>query len=120
MNFASSLKRDVKSPLSFFFTNVEILGHPTYDKGRDSCALTISLWSLLPDDITLDKVQLKVAGVDDGPIKDLTFTKSGETVLKPGKNKLVVSTNVSHAMQHYSTHPRTNLLPSLSSPVNTK
>jgi hypothetical protein len=120
LNLASSLKSDVKSPLSFFFTNVELLGNPTYEKGRDSCAVTISLWSLLPDDITLDKVQLKVAGIDDGPIKDLTFTKSGETVLKPGKNKLVVNTNVRYAMQHYSAHLRTNFSSSLSSRVDTK
>ncbi len=95
LSLASSLKSDVKSPLSFFFTSIELSGNPTYERGRDSCSLTISLWSLLPEEITLDTLQLKVAGVDDGPIKDLTFTKSGETVINPGKNKLIVHSNAS-------------------------
>lgn len=99
LSLASSLKSDVKSPLSFFFTNVELSGHPAYEKGRDSCSLTISLWSLLPEDITLDKVELKVAGVDDGPIKDLTFSKSGKTVIKPGKSELTVHSNASPAIK---------------------
>lgn len=94
-DLASSLRSDVRSPLSLFFTNIDLLETPIYDEGRDRCSLSIGIWSLLPDDIALDKVQLKVSGVDEGPIKDLTFENSGKVVLKPGKNKLSVYTNVS-------------------------
>ncbi len=93
-DLASSLRSDVRSPLSLFFTNVDILGAPSYEEGRDGCSVSIGIWSLLPDDITLDKVQLKVSGVDEGPIRDLTFENKGAVVLKPGKNKLSVYTNV--------------------------
>lgn len=92
---ASSLRTDVRSPLSLFFTNIDVLGTPSYEEGRDGCSVDIGVWSLLPDDIKLDKIQLKVSGVDEGPIKDLTFTNKGDVLLKPGKNKLSVYTNVS-------------------------
>ncbi|KAJ2973189.1 hypothetical protein NQ176_g6751 [Zarea fungicola] len=107
-NLASSLRSDVRSPLSLFFTNVELLGTPVYDEGRDRCSITISLWSLLPDDITLDRILLKVSGVDEGPIKDLTFESKGDVILKPGKNKLTVSNNSvipgKYKVNHFGLH----------------
>lgn len=105
---ASSLRTDVRSPLSLFFTNIDLLGTPEYEDGRDGCSITIGLWSLLPDDITLDKIQLKVSGVDEGPIKDLTFENKGSVVLKPGKNELSVHTNSvipgKYKVNHFGLH----------------
>ncbi|OAA76821.1 TMEM1 family protein [Akanthomyces lecanii RCEF 1005] len=107
-DLASSLRSDVRSPLSLFFTNVDILGAPSYEEGRDGCSVSIGIWSLLPDDITLDKVQLKVSGVDEGPIRDLTFENKGAVVLKPGKNKLSVYTNSvipgKYKVNHFGLH----------------
>ncbi|OAR02718.1 hypothetical protein LLEC1_03349, partial [Akanthomyces lecanii] len=107
-DLASSLRSDVRSPLSLFFTNVDILGAPSYVEGRDGCSVSIGIWSLLPDDIILDKVQLKVSGVDEGPIRDLTFENKGAEVLKPGKNKLSVYTNSvipgKYKVNHFGLH----------------
>ncbi|KAF1729768.1 Trafficking protein particle complex subunit 10 [Beauveria bassiana] len=107
-DLASSLRSDVRSPLPLFFTNIDILGTPKYEEGRDGCAVSIGIWSLLPDDITLDKVQLKVSGVDEGPVKDLTFANKGAVVLKPGKNKLSVYTNSviagKYKVNHFGLH----------------
>lgn len=107
-DLASSLRSDVRSPLSLFFTNIEILGTPHYEEGRDGSRVSIGIWSLLPDDITLDKIQLKVSGVDAGPIKDLVFANKGAVVLKPGKNKISVYTNSvlagKYKVNHFGLH----------------
>ncbi|KAJ3474987.1 hypothetical protein NLG97_g9621 [Lecanicillium saksenae] len=107
-DLASGLRSDVRSPLSLFFTNIILLGTPSYEDGRDGCSIDIAIWSLLPDDVTLDKVQLKVSGVDEGPIKDLTFDNKGAVVLKPGKNKLSVYTNSvipgKYKVNHFGLH----------------
>ncbi|KAM3504966.1 hypothetical protein MY11210_008147 [Beauveria gryllotalpidicola] len=107
-DLASSLRSDVRSPLSLFFTDIDILGTPNYEEGRDGCAVSIGIWSLLPDDITLDRVHLKVSGVDEGPVKDLTFANKGAVVLKPGKNKLSVYTNSviagKYKVNHFGLH----------------
>ncbi|OAA59932.1 TMEM1 family protein [Cordyceps fumosorosea ARSEF 2679] len=105
---ASSLRSDVRSPLSLFFTKVEILGTPNYEDGRDGSSVSIGIWSLLPDDLHLDKIQLKVSGVDAGPIKELTFANKDPVVLKPGKNKLSVYTNSvlagKYKVNHFGLH----------------
>lgn len=119
-DLASSLRSDVRSPLSLFFTNVELLGTPVYDEGRDRCSITIGVWSLLPDDITLDRILLKVSGVDEGPIKDLTFESKGDVILKPGKNKLSVSNNVSFAIYNRVECTAANAVSSLLFQVNTR
>ncbi|TQW00928.1 TMEM1 family protein [Cordyceps javanica] len=127
-DLASSLRSDVRSPLSLFFTNIDILGTPQYEDGRDGSSISIGIWSLLPDDISLDKVQLKVSGVDAGPIKDLTFENRDTVVLKPGRNKISVYTNSviagkykvnhfglhsSHIFLHYDADVNTSQTPDL-------
>ncbi|KAH7150245.1 trafficking protein particle complex subunit 10 [Dactylonectria estremocensis] len=89
-DLASSLPSQVKVHLSNFFTNIELAGAPEYHDGEDSCSLTISLRSLLPDEIKLDGVSLRVSATENGPIKELRFGKREDIVLNPGQNSIKV------------------------------
>ncbi|KAL3954309.1 hypothetical protein ACCO45_012265 [Purpureocillium lilacinum] len=90
---AKGLKTDVKVPLASFFTGVRLSGAPQYQEGRDTCSLSIFLYSLLPDTITIDGAKMKVACVDGGPSRELIFETSSELTLAPGKNSITVHCN---------------------------
>lgn len=95
---AKGLKTDVKVPLASFFTGVRLSGAPQYQEGRDTCSLSIFLYSLLPDTITIDGAKMKVACVDGGPSRELIFETSSELTLAPGKNSITVHCNVSQSL----------------------
>ncbi|KPM44420.1 hypothetical protein AK830_g2128 [Neonectria ditissima] len=87
-DLASSLSSQVKVHLSNFFTDIELAGAPEYYDNEDRCSLTINLRSLLPDDIKLDSVSLRVSATESGPIKELRFAKREDIVLSPGPNSI--------------------------------
>ncbi|KAF4984132.1 hypothetical protein FZEAL_625 [Fusarium zealandicum] len=89
-DLASSLSSQVKVHLSNFFTDIELAGPPEYYENEDKCCLTINLWSLLPDDIKLDGVAVRVSVAKNGPAKELRFARHEEVVLSPGKNSIKV------------------------------
>ncbi|KAF4454487.1 hypothetical protein F53441_2991 [Fusarium austroafricanum] len=89
-DLASSLSSQVKVHLSNFFTNIELAGAPEYYENEDKCSLTINLWSLLPDDIKLDGVDVRVTASESGPTRELHFSQKGDTVLHPGQNSVKV------------------------------
>lgn len=90
-----TLPSEVKLPLASVITNVQLDGPPMYRDRRDTCSLTVALHSLLPTDMTIDAAQLKVASIDSGPCKELTFEKTGPFVLSSGKNRITLDCNVS-------------------------
>ncbi|KAF7541541.1 hypothetical protein G7Z17_g11940 [Cylindrodendrum hubeiense] len=89
-DLASSLPSQVKVHLSNFFTNIELAGAPEYYENEDRCSLTINLRSLLPDEIKLDGVSLRISAIENGPVKELRFGKREDIVLNPGKNSIKV------------------------------
>ncbi|KAJ4269909.1 hypothetical protein NW762_001580 [Fusarium torreyae] len=89
-DLASSLSSQVKVHLSNFFTNIELAGAPEYFEGEDKCSLTINLWSLLPDDINLDGIEVRVTASENGPTKELHFSRKESVVLHPGQNSIKV------------------------------
>ncbi|KAF4455126.1 Trafficking particle complex subunit 10, partial [Fusarium albosuccineum] len=89
-DLASSLSSQIKVHLSNFFTNIELAGPPEYYEDEDRCCLTVSLWSLLPDDIKLDGVVLRASASDNGPAKELRFSRKQDVVLSPGQNNIQV------------------------------
>lgn len=91
---ASPLPSEVKVPLDNFFTNIEVVGPPEYHDQRDSCSISISVWSLLPDDIVLDGITLK-ASCERGACREINFEKTGEVVVTPGRNVLTADCTVS-------------------------
>ncbi|KAF5021565.1 hypothetical protein F66182_6394 [Fusarium sp. NRRL 66182] len=94
-DLASSLSSQVKVHLSNFFTNIELAGAPEYFDNEDKCSLTINLWSLLPDDIKLDGIEVRATASESGPTKELHFSGEGDVVLHPGQNSVKVeSTSV--------------------------
>lgn len=90
-----SLATEAKVPLANFFTRLELTGPPLYREGRDSCSLTFKLWSLLPEEITIDRIYMKMTSVGGGPSKEVAFDQKKEVVLKPGRNTVTVECNVS-------------------------
>ncbi|KAF4953475.1 hypothetical protein FSARC_12365 [Fusarium sarcochroum] len=89
-DLASSLSSQVKVHLSNFFTNIELAGAPEYFDEEDKCSLAISLWSLLPDDINLDGIEVRVSASENGPTKELHFSRKEGVVLHPGQNSIKV------------------------------
>ncbi|KND89991.1 Trafficking protein particle complex subunit 10, partial [Tolypocladium ophioglossoides CBS 100239] len=92
-SLAKTLATEVKVPLANFFTNIQLAGAPRYHDRRDTCSLTITLHSLLPEEITLDTAKIKITCTDGGPCRDLVFEKKGQLVLAPGKNSIVMDCN---------------------------
>ncbi|KFA62582.1 hypothetical protein S40285_05810 [Stachybotrys chlorohalonatus IBT 40285] len=88
-----SLATEAKVPLANFFTRLELTGPPLYREGRDSCSLTFKLWSLLPEEITIDRIYMKMTSVGGGPSKEVAFDQKKEVVLKPGRNTVTVECN---------------------------
>ncbi|KAJ4187475.1 hypothetical protein NW755_006965 [Fusarium falciforme] len=89
-DLASSLSSQVKVHLSNFFTDIELAGAPEYFEDEDKCCLTINLWSLLPDEIKLDAVVVRVSSSENGPAKELRFSRKEDIVLNPGMNSIKV------------------------------
>ncbi|KAK2612652.1 hypothetical protein QQS21_001268 [Conoideocrella luteorostrata] len=92
-SLTEELSSEVKVILANFFMDIRLDGSPEYHDQRDSCSLKFSLQSLLPEEITLDVVKLRVACVDGGPCRDINFEAEGMIVVKPGKNTISVKTN---------------------------
>lgn len=91
---SSSLKNDAKAPIVSFFDKVQLIGTPTYDDDRDSCNITVSLHSLLPDDLLVDHIKLHATNTDDSAvIREVLFESTSSTTLKPGKNTFEVKCN---------------------------
>ena len=94
-SLAKTLATEVKVPLANFFTDIQLAGPPLYHDRRDACSLSITLYSLLPEEITLDAAKLKITCIDGGPCRELVFESKGQLLLIPGKNRISVDCNVS-------------------------
>ncbi|KAJ6445143.1 TMEM1 family protein [Purpureocillium lavendulum] len=103
---AKGLKTDVKVPLANFFTNVELSEAPQYEQDKDTCFLSVSLYSLLPDKIAIDAAKIKVACIDGGPCRELVFETKGEVAFAPGQNSVMLYCNSvvpgSYRISHFS------------------
>ncbi|KAG6000327.1 hypothetical protein E4U21_005605 [Claviceps maximensis] len=87
------LPSEVKATLSNLFMDVKLVGSPEYHDGSDSCSLTISLRSLLPEEMKLDAAKLSITCIDGGPCREINFEAVGESVIVPGKNTISFKTN---------------------------
>ncbi|GAO20051.1 hypothetical protein UVI_02049440 [Ustilaginoidea virens] len=92
-SLTKELSSELKVTLANFFMNVELEGCPEYHDGQDSCSLSISLRSLLPEEITVDTVKLRVTCVDGGPCREVNFEAKGDVVIVPGQNVISVKTH---------------------------
>lgn len=92
---ARTLRSEVRVPLANFFADVRLSGAPEYLDGRDSFFLTVLLYSLLPERLTVDTARVKVTCLDGGPCRELVLENKEGLVLSPGRNGVTVGCNVS-------------------------
>jgi hypothetical protein len=90
-----TLSNEMRVPLSNFMTSIEVVGTPEYDEGRDSLAIQVMLNSLLVDDLTIDIASVHIATSSSNPPKEIWLKQEGPIIIRPGKNKLQVKSNVS-------------------------
>lgn len=89
------LSEEIRLPLSSFFSGVEVDGAPEYHRGRDSFSLHLKLTSLLVDSFTADMVRARIVGQISGTQREVWLELSSPAVIKPGKNRLKLDSNVS-------------------------
>ncbi|KAH7312636.1 trafficking protein particle complex subunit 10 [Stachybotrys elegans] len=104
LSYAQSLSSEAKVPLANFFTRIELTGAPVYHDGRDSCTLSFKLWSLLPEEMAVDRVLLKLTTVDGGPCKEIVFEKKANIRIVPGNNTVQVDCNSIVPSKYVVTH----------------
>ncbi|KAK1985254.1 hypothetical protein LZ30DRAFT_709038 [Colletotrichum cereale] len=97
LSAAKTLSNEVRVPLGHLFTQVEIVGPPEYHKGRDCFSLTVKLYSLLMDDLSLEKATIRLSRTTPGGAKEVWLHTSEPAILRPGANRLLLTgtTNVS-------------------------
>ncbi|KAF9870654.1 tmem1 family protein [Colletotrichum karsti] len=97
LSVAATLSNEVRVPLNHMFTQVEVVGTPEYHDGKDRFSLTITLRSLLVDELKVEKGTLRLTRTIPGGTKEVSLQTSETSILKPGVNKLhfVSTTNVS-------------------------
>lgn len=99
LKLVGQLSNEIKVPLVDFFASIELVGAPEYPEGRDSCSLSIAMHSLLPEQLTLSGVSLRVVSADNGPCKEIVFSAPGEIIISPGHNRLAIHCNVSGVLK---------------------
>jgi trafficking protein particle complex subunit 10 len=87
--------KEVRVPLSQFFTNVQVEDSPQYHEAQDSFSLNLSLWSLLPDSFEINHATLRMTSTTGAAVKDITLETSKKCILKPGQNMITVDSKVS-------------------------
>ncbi|PFH59858.1 hypothetical protein XA68_11778 [Ophiocordyceps unilateralis] len=87
---AESLPSETKVTLASLFTDVQLAEPPRYEDGRDACFVSVTLFSLLPQDMVAEAAKMVATSIDDGPCKAITFEKRGQFRLMPGQNKVTL------------------------------
>ncbi|KAK2027807.1 hypothetical protein LX32DRAFT_563581 [Colletotrichum zoysiae] len=100
LSVAKTLSNEVRVPLGHLFTQVEVVGPPEYHNGRDCFSLTVKLYSLLMDDLSLEKATIRLSRTTPGGAKEVWLHTSEPNILKPGVNKLLL-TSTTNVSGHY-------------------
>lgn len=90
-----TMAKEVRVPLSNFFSSVEVDKTPEYHDGKDSFSITLKLSSLLVDTLPIEKARVRMVGQIAGTQREVWLESSSPATIKPGKNKLKLATNVS-------------------------
>lgn len=96
-DLASNLTSQVKVPLANFFTDIELAEAPEYHDDMDRCSVTIKLRSLLPEQIKLDRVTLRVSARESGPVREVKFERRKDILIVPGRNSIKVECTVGYS-----------------------
>jgi len=91
---AKAISNEMRIPLSNFISEIEMDGTPDYDQGRDSMSVQMKVDSLLVDDLTIDTASVRIASASAKPPKEILLKREGPIVIKPGKNRLKLTSNV--------------------------
>lgn len=92
---SDAITRELSVPVVSLFNPVELTGTPIYSEDQDTCSVKVEMYSLMPDEVTVNSAYLQASCRDETPVKELVLKASGPIVLKPGKNNVILSCNVS-------------------------
>ena len=95
LQITKTLQHEVQVPLQNFCAYIEVEGTPKYHPEQDSYALQIRLRYLLQEDMTIEKVSVKLGSTGGDLSRDLWLESEGSVVMKPGEVTFTVQSNVS-------------------------
>lgn len=95
LQITATFKREVQVPLQNFVGLVEVDSTARYHPEKDSFALQLRLRYLLSEEITVDKVRVRIAPVIGDTSREIWLESDGPVQFKKGIVKLVVQSNVS-------------------------
>ncbi|KAI5927491.1 trafficking protein particle complex subunit 10 [Camillea tinctor] len=90
-----TLPNELRVPLSSFFSCVEVDGPPEYCEGRDSVCVRLKVTSLLVDDLNIEGARVRIMNPATRTQKEIWFEQTELATLKPGSNKLKLTSNAS-------------------------
>lgn len=88
---------EFKNPLASFFSDVDIVGYPSYQNGADGFSVTIRLQSLLVDPMPIERARVRIVSATASNQKEIWLESREELVLKPGQNRITVHCNANVA-----------------------
>ena len=91
---SASLPCDVIVSINDFFTGVSINPYIEHFVDKDGFSVTLSLRSLLAEELNIDSVQMKIKCTEP-PFRDLWLESDGPLLLTPGTNHIRLETHVS-------------------------
>lgn len=91
------LKKEMRVPLTNFFSVFEVVGAPIYAENQDSFALVLRFHSLLPDTLPVDNVRVRMlcASGGGGQPRDIWLETKEPLQFQPGKGSFLIHSNVS-------------------------
>ncbi|ORY66552.1 trafficking protein particle complex subunit 10 [Pseudomassariella vexata] len=89
-----TLQNTVRVPLANFFSALEVDGSLEYHVGRDSFSARLKLFSVLVDEMQLEKARVRLVSQVAGVQKEILLSLSRPTTIKPGRNRLDLSSNM--------------------------
>ncbi|KAL8396542.1 hypothetical protein RB594_003575 [Gaeumannomyces avenae] len=95
MQTTKDMAQDIPVPLRDFFFDIGVDGPPRYVEGQDSFSLSLTLYSLLVDDLQLDDAMIRMTSLSPGGTKEIWLASRGPITLKPGRNKIELHSNIS-------------------------
>jgi hypothetical protein len=93
VSFSEELPYNFSAPMSDFFADIDVSPEVVFHPDKDGFGLNVCLKHLLDDDLTVDRVRLRLVLISDAS-QEILLQSDGPLELKRGLAKLQVHSNV--------------------------